>query len=511
MCHDDPNLTPQEILQRLNRKVSRFYNDHLHPQNRAPRALNCTDAFQIHLMDFLDGVMEWSEDLPQLPQNRRGEGYAQTEPSKNRLHLIKELEQFAAFLSQNLERRPNRPLNRTRLAGRQLLSVYACRELAHRASGTLAVMAPALSREHQGRPSLSEFRMFGWNSEENGVHRMKRAFTAAARDPSIGMHGLRPLHDRLGRETTRRLILVSGRLQRHVPIAPFVAGMDDAAMENLALSCLLAARDLKTAFSLWDRNRDPQLNKTVADFEKPAPLYRFISGLLEQGWPCFSVATVREEDERLMAGDSETDSFEKQFAELVSQIVECAPRLAQALYRRDDFDPLIGIDAGAIFKHEKPPRRGDRAAWQRWAPDAAGHFAVRVAKAREQIVILRDYAETTRRLNERLAERARADQRLEGAREYFNTHAAVEIYAWLRECERQYRHGVFYTQDAKRGGDYLEVKRLGVELLRHEYPRRYQAGPRFADVPAEGTGAIFESLHPAGVVRGEIRRILSRL
>ena len=503
MC-DDPNLTAQQILQRLNDKVSRFYRE-----NQAQHPEACAFAFEINLMDFFEGVAAWGEDLPQLPPHRRGEGNTQPEPSKNRLHTIKELEQVSAFLVDNLKRRPNQPLKLGKLDGRQLLSVYACRELVHRAFGTLAIIAPVRSLKRRGRLGLSETRVFGWNSEEDSVHRMKRSFTAGVSDRSIKIHGLKQLYDRLHHETAQRLVATSGRLQMHVPIAPFVARMDRAAIENLAVSSQLAARDLKTAFGLWDRKKDPQRNKTVSDFEEPAPLYQFVMALLEQGWPCFGVANI--EDQRLMAGNSETDSFESGFSDLVSQIVKCTPRLARELYRRNDFDPLVGIDAAAILKHEAPPARRDWIAWQIWAPDAAAKFAARVVKAREQIVILRDYAETLRRLNEDLAARARVDLKLRSDRDYFNTHGKIQVYAWLSECQRQYRHGIFYPQDRERGHDYFEVRRLKVEILRHDYPRRHQAGPRFADVPVEKTNAVIESLHPAGPIRRRLGRILSRL
>jgi hypothetical protein len=503
MC-DDPNLTAQQILQRLNDTVSRFYRE-----NKAQRSEAASFAFEINLIEFLEGVTEWGEDLPQLPPHRRGEGNTQTLPSKNRLHVIKELEQVSAFLLDNADRPPNQPLNLIKLEGRQLLSSYACRELVHRGFGALAIVSPVRSWKRRGRLGLSETRMSGWNSEENGVHRIKRAFTAAARDRSIKMHGLKQLHDRLDRPTFRRLVAASGRFHLHVRIVPFVARMDRAAMEGLALSLQLAARDMKTAFGLWERNRDPQLNKTVTDFEKPAPLYQFVMALLEQGWPCFGVADV--EDERLMAGDSETGSFEKRFAELISQIVECTPRLARELYRCNDFDPLVGIDAGYILKKEGAPPRGDRRAWQSWAAGAARHFAARIVKAREQIVILRDYAETTRRLNEDLAARALLDNRLKRDRDCFNRHGKVAIYAWLRECDRQYRHGIFYPRDRNRGEDYFEVSRLKVNLLRDEYPRRHQAGPRFADVPVRKTKAILHSLDSTRAIRWRLGRILSRL
>jgi hypothetical protein len=323
------------------------------------------------------------------------------------------------------------------------------------------------------------------------------------------MHGLKQLHDRLDHQTLRRLAAASGRFHLHVRIVPFVTRMDRVAKESLALSLQLAARDLKLAFGLWDRNRDPQLTKTVTDFEKPAPLYQFVMALLEQGWPCFGVTDV--EDQRLMAGDPKTGSFEKRFAELISRIIECTPRLARELHQCNDFDPLIGIDAGYILKKEGAPPRSDRLAWQSWAPRVVGQFAVRIVKAREQIVILRDYAETIRRLNDELAFRARIDRGLERDRGYFNIYGQIDIYAWLRECERQYRHGIFYSRDRDRGQDYVEVSRLKVELLRDAYPRRHQAGPRFADVPMRKTKAILDSLHREDAIQRRLGGILVRL
>jgi hypothetical protein len=502
MC-DDPNLTAQQILRRLNDKVSRFNRE-----NQAQHPEACAFAFEINLMDFFEGVAAWGEDLPQLPPHRRGEGNTQPEPSKNRLHTIKELEQVSAFLLENLERRPNQPLKLTKLEGRQCLSVYACRELVHRAFGTLAIMTPARDLEQGARLELSETRMFGWNSEENDVHRMKRAFTAAASDP-IELTGMVQAHNLLLRETAEQLAMASDEFRIDIPIALFVATMDRSAMANLARGCQLAARDLQIAFGLWDRKKDPQRNKTVTDFERPAPLYQFAMALLEQGWPCFGVAST--ENQRLMAGDFGADSFERRFSVLVSQIVECTPRLARELYQRNDFDPLVGIDAATILKHERPPARSDLIAWQIWAARAARHFAARIVKAREQIIVLRDYAETTRRLNEDLAARARIDKKLRRDRNFFNKHGVAEIYAWLRECQRQYRQGIFYPSDRKRDHDYFEVLRLNVDLLRHDYPQRHQAGPRFADVPVEKTKAIIDSLHPAETIRRRLGRILSRL
>lgn len=226
-----------------------------------------------------------------------------------------------------------------------------------------------------------------------------------------------------------------------------------------------------------------------------------------------------------MEGDSETNCFEKRFSRLVSEIVRYTPRLFQERHQRDDLDPFVGIKAAVIHKDRDPPARSDRAAWQVWAADVAGRFATKIAKAREQIVILRDYAETTLRLKEQLDTCARTDERIEKHRDYFNAHAKNEIYACLRECERQYRHGIFYNEDRKNSfykkdrekkerrndDDYFEVEQLGVNLLRHKYARRHQAGPRFADVPVEKTKAIFDALHPAGPIRRRLGRILSRL
>jgi len=517
-------------MQRLKNAALQFYR-----ANQGQRLEVCAATFEANLFDFFSGVMEWNKDLPQLPPDQRGKGKTQPEPSQNRMHDIKELEQVADFLLDNLERVPGEPLNPTKLDGRELLSVYASRELVHRTFGTLAIMTPARDLEQDARLELSETRMFGWNSEDNDVHRMKRAFTAAASDP-IGLTGMVQAHNLLLRETAEQLAMASDEFRIDMPIALFVAPMDRTTMANLARCCQLAARDLQIAFGLWDRQYDPRRHLTVTDFERPAPLYQFIMALLEQGWPCFGVANI--EDQRLMAGDSETNSFEKRFSALVSLIVTCTPRLVQQLYQRNDFDPLVGIDANAILKDARPPARRDRIDWQVFAQDAAETLTARIVKMREQIVILRDYAETMRRLNEDLAERAHTEKELEserdcaettrrlkedlagqsdtkadveGDRDFFNEHGVAEVYAWLTECQRQYRHGIFYPSDRKRGCDYSEVRRLKVGLLRHEYPRRHQAGPRFADVPVERTKAVIDSLHPPGPIRQRLGEILSRL
>ncbi|MFN4923530.1 Rho termination factor N-terminal domain-containing protein [Bradyrhizobium sp.] len=547
MC-DDQQLTLQQVLSRLDRPVREFYRRHLPPRNRAQdlrlksrdelvwlamgigvenpstmdqeellavilkrfstlekdlivkSAADCASTFWVHLYDYLDDVAEWSK-----------------EPS--RMDVIKELNQVAAYLLDNLEVQADQPLNPRKLDGLERLTTRACKELVHRTSDALAVMAPDRGTEQQDQTQLSQFRMFGWNSAENDVHRMKRAFTAAARDPSINMHGLKQLYDRLHPETSQRLTVASNGFEEPVPIAPFVTTMDRAARENLALCLKLAARDLETAFGLWNRTTDPRRHKPVTDFEKPAPLYQFVMALLEQGWPCFRAAV--NENERLMEGDTDTDCFEKVFSKLVAEIVRYAPRLFQEGCRRDDFDPLVGINAAIIFKDADPPARSDRAAWQVWAVDVAGRLATRIARAREQIVILRDYAETTRRLSDELFVRARRDGSLGSDGHYFNAQAKNEIIAWCRECERQYRHGIFYLEDRKNSfydqdrkrkeDDYFEVKLLGVDLWRHEYPRRHQGGSRFADVPVEKTRAILERLHSAGPIREQLARILSRL
>ena len=490
-------------MQRLTNAVVQFYR-----ANQGQRLKVCASAFEASLFDFFSGVMEWNQDLPQLPPELRGKGRTQPAPSKNRMHDIRELEQVARFLFDNLEREPGEPLNPEKLEGRELLSVYSSRELVHRAFGTLAIMTPARDLEQDVRLKLSETRMFGWNSEENDVHRMKRAFTAAAPDP-VGLTGMMQAHNLLLRETAEQLAVASDEFRIDIPITPLVATMDRTAMANLARCCQLAARDLQIAFGLWDRQHDPRRHLTVTDFEQPAPLYQFIMALLEQGWPCFGVADI--EDQRLMAGDSETNSFEHRFSALVSQIVTCTPRLVQLLYQRNDFDPLVGIDANAILKDVCPPARRDRIDWQVFAQDAAQTLTARVVKMREQIVILRDYAETIRRLNEGLAERARTETDLESDRDFFNEHGVAGVYAWLTECERQYRHGIFYPPDRKRGYDYIEVKRLKVGLLRHKYKPKYQAGPRFAAVPVRKTKAIIDSLHPPGPIRQKLGEILSRL
>lgn len=539
MC-DDQQLTLQQILSRLDRPVREFYRRYLPPRYRAQDlrletrdeliglakrigvknpstidqeellsailkqlltldAADCASAFWIHLYQYLDDVTEWSK-----------------EPS--RMDVIKELNQVAAYLLDNLDVQAGQPLNPRKLNGRGRLTPRACRQLAHRTSESLAVMAPDRGTEQQDQTQLSEFRMVGWNGAENDVHRMKRAFTAAARNPSIKMHGLKQLYDRLNPETARRLTAASNGFEEPVPIAPFVAAMDRAAKENLALCLKLVARDLETAFGLWNRTTDPRRHRPVTGFEKPAPLYQFVIALLEQGWPCFRAAV--HENERLMEGDTDTDCFEKVFSKLVAEIVRYTPRLFQESRLRDDFDPLVGINAAIIFKDADPPARSDHAAWQLWAAEVAGRVASRIAKAREQIIILRDYAETTRRLGDELFVRAHTDPSFGSDADYFNTQAKNEMIAWRSECERQYRHGIFYLEDRKNSfydkdrkrkeDDYFELKELGVDLWRHEYPRRHQGGPRFADVSVEKTRAILERLH-SGPVREQLARILSRL
>jgi hypothetical protein len=503
---DDRDQTVEQIIQRMNRLASRFYRE-----NKAKFPQLCAAAFDANLIDFLEAALTWRNDLPQLHVHQRGEGTTQTAPSQNRLHVIKELEQLGAFLLENLERRPRQALKRSQLEGRYLLSVYACREFVRRSFGTLAVISPMRGLKRRGRLTLPEAHMLGWNSAANDVHRLKRSYAAASLDGSIKAYRTRQAYDRLYQETADRLLMASDVWQRHVPIMPLVMPMDRAAIANLALSSLLAARDLKTAFGLWDRQRDPQRGQTLTDFERPAPLYQFIMALLEQGWPCLSVPP--DERQRLMAGERDHNSFEGRLSELVARVVEYMPQLARDLRQRNDFDPLVGIDARSIVKAESPPRRADRIEWEMLAPTAARRIAARIVKHREQIVILRDYAETLHRLNLNLAARAQKDDELKGDRDFFNERAVAATFLWVRECERQYQDGVFYPSDKRFGRDYLDVRRLNIDLLRSTYPTRQcqVAGPRFADVKSEDVQAVLD-VHQSGVrVRRRLGRILSEM
>jgi hypothetical protein len=279
-------------------------------------------------------------------------------------------------------------------------------------------------------------------------------------------------------------------------------------MTNLAESALFAARDLKVTYGLWDRRKDPQKNQTVTDFERPAPICQFFMRLLGQGWEFLDVPP--DERKRLMAGNTEANSFEKAFAKLVAEIIKYAPQLAHQRYRANHFDPLVGVDARSVLKNENPPSVKNKGAWLRLAPTAARLISARIVKHREQIVILRDHAETLRHWNDILASQARTEPKLIIDRDFFNRYGPVEFNKWVRECERQYDHGVFDPRDLRNGRDYVKVERLGVDTLRRVYKTAHRASPRFADVTGTQMKKVLDVLHSDKKIQRRIGRILPR-
>lgn len=477
----------------LERLASAFYRGE---KVKNPRL--CAQSFVWACDDFVANVRAWVQDLPEHHPDQRDKGRPQPHPSQRRKDVVPELHQLGDFLDANLKLARAKRFKITLLRGRRRLSVWACKELLGGARRPLRVPRRRLGRRRSRR-----------DLNARDIRLIRRAFAAAAKDASIKSYSLivaKPA--RLLPSTAKRLSDVSDGFVSTVPIVDFVQTLDKEALRNLAKRARLAALELQSAAQLW--KRDSQLNRTVTDLDLPAPIYRWMTTTLEIGWKTMTVPP--EERQRLMARDKSSNPFEKRFSKFIAAAMKLMPKFARVRYEVSDFDPLVGTDAAWVIKRKRTAGSRSRDARRSLAPKVAADFAMRIARYREQIVILGDLAETLNRWSDKLTIEARSNPdnpKLINERDYFQEFARNSVSVWRKDCEDQYRRGIFYSADAKDRGNNRLVENLDVDMLRSPYLLGRGAS-RFADIDGWRMQKFLDRQHSGTQVRSRLEEILKR-
>ncbi|UGY26666.1 hypothetical protein HU675_0007845 [Bradyrhizobium septentrionale] len=431
---------------------------------------------------FVADVRDCLDDLPEHLPGQKGKGRVQRYPSKRRKDLIAELHQFADFLNANTKRRrAGQALRIGPLKGRRNLSKYACEELLGDRIRPLRIPDRSLAAK--------------WNPRElapRDIDLIKQAF-AAAEGTTVRSYRLilpipRNLLPTIARELSRR----SRNGAQNVPILDLVEELSSRTLLNLGSRARIAAFQLQSATEMWgNKEKDSQRNRTVTDFDKRPPIYQWIIEALEIG-----ARTVREPPGvrvRLMAGDKSSGSFEERFSTFIRAAMKLMPEFALSC-GVTNFDPLVGTDGAWTIKRKRADDTSARVARRDVALDVAYDFATRIVGHREQIVILGDYVETLSRWNLRLAALARSNPKLVHDRDYFQEFARNAAAVWRKDCEDEYRRGIFYSSDAKYRGNNRLTAALDVDMLRSRYPLGRGAS-QFADVDSARVLKLLNHLH----------------
>lgn len=477
----------------LERLASAFYR-----RERVKNPRLCAQSFVWACDDFVANVKGWVQDLPEHHPNQREKGRVQPLPSQRRKDVVPELHQLADFLDANLKLARAKRFKITTLRGRRRLSVWTCKELLGGIRRPLRVPRRRLGRRRRRR-----------DLNARDIRLIRRSFAIAAKDASIKTYSLiiaKPA--RLLPSTAKTLSDLSDGFARPVPIVDFVQTLDKEALRNLAKRARLAALELQSAAQLW--KRDSQLNRTVTDLDQPAPIYRWLTTALEIGWKTMTVPP--EERQRLMSGDKSSNPFEGRFSKFVTAAMKLMPKFARVRYEVSDFDPLVGTDAAWVIKRKRTANSKSRDARRSLAPKVAGDFAVRIVRHREQIVILGDLAETMNRWSDKLTIQARSNPdipKLTKERDFFQQFARNPVTVWRKDCEDQYRRGIFYSSDARDRGNNRLVESLDVDMLRSSYLLGSGAS-RFANINGERMQKLLARLHSTLQVRTRLKEILKR-
>jgi hypothetical protein len=446
---------------------------------------------------FAADVPYWLDDLPEHSEKQRGKGRVQRYPSKRRKDLIAELHQFADFLNANVDRPAGPALRIGPLKGRRNLSKYACEELLSDRIRPLRVPDKNLDAN--------------WNPREllpTDIDLIKRAFTAAEGTTVKSYRLILPEPRNLLAGVIQELSHRSRDCTQSLPIRDFVEILGPEAILNLGNRARIVAFQLQSATEMWgSKEKDSQRNRTITDFDKRPPIYQWIAEALEIG-----AKTMREPpgvQVRLLAGDKSSDPFEDRFAGFIRAAMKLMPEFALRC-GVGNFDPLVGTDGTWTVKRKRADGTGARVARRDVALEVAYDFATRIVRHREQIVILGEYVETLSRWNLRLAALARSNPKLVEDRDYFQKFARNAAAVWRKDCEDEYRRGIFYSSDAKYRGNNQLAAMLDIDILRSRYPLGKGAS-QYADVDSTRLLKLLSPLHSNEEIHARLGRIFKLL
>ena len=487
----------REIRDRLNRLYARL---------QVEAAPGCTRIAIDAIHDFFRDVSRWSIDMPRPHPKQAGKGRPQTQPSQQRIHVIAELEQVAAFMGAVATRETGGKVSIRPLKGRRRISRYAIRALL----GTGLIGSARLSPWADG--DLAQ-RSRPWNVRVGGADTrlMKRALAEIARDRRCVILSMRSGPRALRRRHRKLLLRLSHNLARHVEVDVLRRAFGLRAASALRRRAETAAQDLRGMLDLHDNMRSKGRNTPLAAYTDPVPIYALARRLLEAGWPpepefaeSFSdivrqmsitstspdVTDILDETENARPLDRDVaehalprdrrrllpaGNVKTVFLEIGREVIVHLNSVVELRPFAERFDIFVGTDSKEIVAGLGEGRSSED--WSTVVPTVMQRICLRMLELREQAIILRDHAAVLNLWTEAIGHRIwpRGCRALETLR----TEAFYPLLDWARECEAQYGESSLYAFDRGR--------RLGGETgSRSDLPKRFLYEPYIVRQSAYG-------------------------
>lgn len=230
--------------------------------------------------DFFKDVSRWSIDMPRPHPKQSGKGRPQTQPSQQRIHVIAELEQVAAFMGAIAARETGAKVSIRPLRGRRRISRYAVRALLGTGLIGSARLSPWADGDLAQKPRP-------WNVGVGGadIRLLKRALAETARDHSSVILSMRSGPRALRRRHRKLLLRLSHNLSRHVEVDVLRRAFGPGAASALRRRAETAVQDLRGMLDLHDNMRSKGRNRPLSAYTDPVPIYALARRLLEAGWP----------------------------------------------------------------------------------------------------------------------------------------------------------------------------------------------------------------------------------